>query len=187
MPKCPLQPSAGDDRLLCSVPVKRTWPHGKQKPYLDTKRSWIIRAHRTTVLDYGGLQTDCQLVGVIANRKQGSRDWATVEKPLCLEASPGQDGRAFLRASVPVGPLKGKHGWARLICWLWHRLPGLTWARYQQLGDDGQYLWQANHLNRNPDTTLVDQLELTTADENWEHYLEQPQQHTRRRPAANRS
>lgn len=70
-----------------------------------------------------------------------------------------------------------------MVCFFfWGRLTlPRSWSRYQRLGDDGQFELQANHLNRNPHITLVVELEIATADENWAHYAANPALHSRMR------
>merc|ERR1712079_647607 len=84
----------------------------------------------------------------------GGEPWQCKERSLALSANPGQDGRVYLYCTVPHGRCQGKHTWARMVCWAFHRLPGMTWKQWQTLDEDEQHVWQANHLNRNPHITL---------------------------------
>lgn len=168
MPKAQLQ-LHGEDRVLCRDRVAERWPHGRGYPCQLTKHTWIVRAHRGTILKYGTEKTDCQFIKVTHTKKAG-QPWRKREVALSLDNSPGQDGRRHLRAAVPHGPLKGNHGWARIIVWLWHRPAGMTAMQFKALDDDGQHRVQANHLNRNPHVTLVDELEACDPDENHAHY-----------------
>ena len=186
MPCHPLQP-LGETRLLVSCRPYFTKPHGSHRPRVEVKASWLIRAHRGTVLNYQGELTDCQFLKFTFQRQEGTHRWEkTAEEPLALQAQPGQDGRVYLRAWVPEGKFRGWHTWSRLVCWLWHRFPGLTWGAYQKKGDDDQYEHQANHLNQDPHFTLVDQLEIIGPDGNHQHYMQNPGLHGRKRRAAAR-
>ena len=114
LPRAALQPH-GEDRILCVDVPTTTWPHGHAYASVLTKHTWLIRAHRGTILPYGPNEcTDCQYVKVTHKRPAG-QPWTTTERALALSEAPGNDGRSRLRANVPHGPLRGKHVWARLI------------------------------------------------------------------------
>ena len=181
MPKAKLQ-LHGEDRVLCQDKVKATWPHGRRYPSVLTRHTWIIRAHRGTLLRYGSEATDCQYIKV-THKKRAGQPWQKTERALALDSAAGEDGRPYLRAAVPHGSMRGNRLWARLIVWLWHRPAGMRTSQFNALDDDGQFLVQANHLNRNPHVTLVDQLEASDPDGNYEHYTQAPSLHCRKRPA----
>ena len=184
MPKAKLQ-LHGEDRVLCRDKVVETWPHGRGKACVLIKHCWMIRAHRGTILRYATEATeatDCQFIKATYKKKVG-QSWKKAEEALALDAAPGQDGRPYLRAAVPHGAMKGSRLWARLIVWLWHRPAGMTAKKFNAKTDDDQYRVQANHLNRNPHVTLVDQLEATDPDGNLAHFMQAPALHSRKRPA----
>jgi hypothetical protein len=163
MPKRQLQASQGDDRLVCQQ-IRRSFPHGTLRPWVDIKQEHWIRPHRGKRLSYGHrCETDCQYVRLTYKKKQGSSSWILQkEEAMALTPSPDEYGKMRLRAHVPVGLCAGSQYWSRLIAWFYHRWPGLTWTQYQGL--------HANHLNLNYLITLVDKLEICTWEENNEHY-----------------